>query len=1246
MVEKIKRLASCLPGKGEKCLLQLTLLSDHFDEKGPVISDTCEIGSNLVVPSAIKHLYRVLQSKKKMPMDRTFKVHALLLKHPIMGASSRKGKFPVLSQWTKATLRFSTPAPDLSFLDKNLHECCLLLTLVMGFEQIKYYGNYAEMYRHRRRSLYTRYKKINTDSKALQTVARDLLVGAQDLCRRTGLAFEDFKLCRIDRDLDLKMGRIGVNINIFVPAGGFRLAYSFPKIFDPSKPVINVLAVPLEGSSNLYHTALIDSLNGLFSLRRKHMCLFCKHFYEELSFYFHKCSVMAQLGYEICTFCRMRVPRGDDYLDKKNARFCCDRYLYREGQVLLGKPDRAIIEKNPGFSCEVCSVKCLGLQCFKMHQRYCKKYKNQHCEECGSHYRKGKPHQCHKSCCYHCGCFYDYSSTHHCQMARPKPQATVSPLVVWDTETKVIEGRHFVNSVGTSFEHGKYGTFSEIYFYDDDLAMPAEKEGLHEKNFIFNYFPEGMTPPSWPSMARTSHQLTKKRKLSDFEQLYDADSGGEGKEEEDNQSQISSVSKHGEAEDWGAEVVVDRKGEETLEEMGDNYLGDESDDEEEDYAPPGSALDKFFKYFLDSGNFCNYTFLAHASSRFDSILILRALLKRNYPVQPVMDGNKVLMMEIPGLNVRFVDTFRYITVALENFPARFPDVIGDQGKGSFPYLFNQKTNYDYVGTIPSEDYFFDRFSPEHKKRKAREHIFEWRQQGKVWNFKEQLHAYLKQDIHLLRAGVVALNKEFLEFQQKLDMVPLRGKPRIRQYFFPFNKPFFTGSSFVHAVWRFYAMPADSLYLLTNQTNARKTSRGEREWMLWLSQPELMPDLVSMFTSRGGQKKIGPYYVDGCDEKGKEVYEYNGCLIHGHLMENPDCPLSRHLDSSSINPFRLSIKEAYEKFALKKSFLEEKGYSVQTKWECEWESERLIVPHFKSFLETLYAEGDLVSERLKIRDALRGGRTECFHLLYQKGEDSSDLLYYDKNSLYPHVAIDKLYPVGKHEVLIGEGLRSVRLTESGIVRNSDGKILQGLIQCTILPPDSLFLPVLPIFCRGKLLYGLCQKCMLTAAKGVCRHEDRERALRDTWTSIEVVHAIRCGYKVLKIAEMLIYGRSEPIFRDFYLNLARIKLESEGFPSGVVTGQCRKNKSKKCEECEEWQKRDFVSRINNEMPGLGLDHERVVKNQSRRNFAKFVSIYIQKRACAMNFGFVNISCCRCPMQAWGNSLRMIPVQTRSL
>ena len=73
-------------------------------------------------------------------------------------------------------------------------------------------------------------------------------------------------------------------------------------------------------------------------------------------------------------------------------------------------------------------------------------------------------------------------------MARPKPQATVSPLVVWDTETKVIEGRHFVNSVGTSFEHGKYGTFSEIYFYDDDLAMPAEKEGLREKILSLTIF--------------------------------------------------------------------------------------------------------------------------------------------------------------------------------------------------------------------------------------------------------------------------------------------------------------------------------------------------------------------------------------------------------------------------------------------------------------------------------------------------------------------------------------------------------------------------------------------------------------------------------------------------------------------------------------------------------------------------------------------------------------------------------------
>ena len=1171
MVRGVKKHASSLPEKGKACLIQLTILSDHFDQ--PVTSDTVELGSDLVVTSVMKNLHRVLQSKKKIPLDESFRVHALLLKHPLyarqqrpaMGGLPETNKGLQLAQWNKDVLRFSIPAPDLSFLDESLKDCCLLVTLVMGFERLKYHSLLNMGPAWRKRSLYQRCRKINVDDRALQLASKPLLWEIRDLCEKTGLNPQDFRLSHFDQTLDEKMRRLDVNVDIFVPTGGFRRVYSYPQVFDPSKAAINILAVPLKGSPDLYHTALIDSMPAMFSLRGKHMCPFCKNSYERLCLYFHKCKVLSRLGYEICSICRMRVPKTSDYIDKLNARHCCDRDMHRQGLITLRKSDLAIAAKNPKFACENCGQACLGVQCLKRHERYCLKYKSKYCEKCGSRYRKGHEHECYKSKCYQCGQWYGESSKHQCQMKRPKPQKIVSPIVVWDTETTVRDGRHYINSIGASFEHGAYGVFSEKYFYDDALDMPDDKSKLSEKNFIFDYFPEGVSPPKFPRVLK--FRKSRKRTHSDFE----------------NSGDDAAPSSDDEVEGEG-EFDIDAL--EREKETGGDMAN---------YVPKGSAVEKFFNFFLDSGNFQNYTFLAHASSRFDSILILRALLSRNHIVEPIMDGNKILMITLPRLGIRFVDTFRYIGVALENFPARFPEVIGYQGKGSFPYLFNKPCNYAYEGPIPDEEHFFDRFSTEGKKKRTKEYISEFKKRGSVWKFRDQLHDYLKQDVHLLRAGVVALNKEFLHFQQKLTLVPIPGSPeRTRRYFFPFNKPFFTGSSFVHAVWRYYAMPHDALYLLSNQTNARKTSRGEREWLLHLSEDR---SLVSMFTDRAGQKKIGPYYVDGYEEEGMKVYEFNGCVVHGHLMENEKCPLSRHLDATSRNPFGLSIKEAYEKFLIKKDFLKQRGLRVTVKWECEFEREKETCPDLGKFLGDLYASGDIPRERLRIRDALRGGRTECFHLLYQQGEGNEsedsrgDVLYYDKNSLYPHVAIDKCYPVGKPQILIGEALKNVRLDEKGVTRLSDGKILEGLIQCTVLPPDSLFLPVLPIMCRDKLIYGLCRECMLSATKGVCLHSDLERSLSDTWTSIEIVHAIKCGYKILRISEMLMYERSEPLFRDFYMNLARIKLESEGFPS---------------EAKSERTKQKFVDRINCDMPGLDLRSDRVSKNPSRRNFAKFVSI----------------------------------------
>lgn len=154
----------------------------------------------------------------------------------------------------------------------------------------------------------------------------------------------------------------------------------------------------------------------------------------------------------------------------------------------------------------------------------------------------------------------------------------------------------------------------------------------------------------------------------------------------------------------------------------------------------------------------------------------------------------------------------------------------------------------------------------------------------------------------------------------------------------------------------------------------------------------------------------------------------------------------------------------------------------------------------------------------------------------------------------------------------------------------GRPLQGLLQVTVLPPDSMFLPVLPMNVRGKLMYGLCGRCLEEGKNQLCKHSDRERHLTSTWTTPEVVTALQLGYTIIRAHELLAYEKTAFLFRDFYLQLARMKLESEGFPRADMTPE---------------EKEAYVRELNILMPGLDIDAQAVVKNPARRSFAKLVS-----------------------------------------
>lgn len=116
------------------------------------------------------------------------------------------------------------------------------------------------------------------------------------------------------------------------------------------------------------------------------------------------------------------------------------------------------------------------------------------------------------------------------------------------------------------------------------------------------------------------------------------------------------------------------------------------------------------------------------------------------------------------------------------------------------------------------------------------------------------------------------------------------------------------------------------------------------------------------------------------------------------------------------------------------------------------------------------------------------------------------------SLYPYVCKWKKYPTGNPVVIYGDDLN--RYTNSI-------ESFEGLVKCKILPPRSLYTPLLPSHIGGKLIFTLCRSCAEHKNVNSCSHNEEERALLGVWVTEELKKANTIGYKILNLYEVWHY-----------------------------------------------------------------------------------------------------------------------------
>lgn len=140
--------------------------------------------------------------------------------------------------------------------------------------------------------------------------------------------------------------------------------------------------------------------------------------------------------------------------------------------------------------------------------------------------------------------------------------------------------------------------------------------------------------------------------------------------------------------------------------------------------------------------------MAHNGGRFDTVFLLRELLvKRKIVPKVIMNGNKIMCLEIEKHKLKIIDSYLFLSMRLSKFPQALG--IKEWAKGYHPYHF---TDLNYVGPMIGLEYF----DLPAEGSKERNKFDEWYnvQKTKMYVFREAIYYYCRLDVDILCQGCV------------------------------------------------------------------------------------------------------------------------------------------------------------------------------------------------------------------------------------------------------------------------------------------------------------------------------------------------------------------------------------------------------------------------------------------------------------------------------------------------------------
>ena len=480
----------------------------------------------------------------------------------------------------------------------------------------------------------------------------------------------------------------------------------------------------------------------------------------------------------------------------------------------------------------------------------------------------------------------------------------------------------------------------------------------------------------------------------------------------------------------------------------------------------------------------NVTVVAHNFCGYDSYFVVEEYRRQHRVLNQIRNGAKLLQLTFDNIN--FIDSLSFFQMSLSAFPKTFG--LTELKKGYFPHLFNTPENQDYVGAIPDKEFYMCQSMTVNGRKDFEEWHDKKRAENAVFDFQKELLEYCESDVKLLKEGCLTFKRLF-EKETKFD---------------PFNH--ITIASACNRDLRQNRMETNTiasepLYGWRLKTNQSKVAM---EYLLW--QRSQINGRIQ-HVGNDGEYRIpcSRYTADGFDATTNTVYEFQGCFFHGCRKCYPNRSETHlRLEHRCTADVYLCTQE-------KLQFLRDKGYNVVETWECDWRKMKEERKDIRNFVASL----DLV-EALNPRDAFCGGKTNAVKLYHLADIASGEKInYYDFTSLYPFINKNARYPVGHPEIIFQP--------EDTNIQN-----YFGIAKVTILPPEKLFHPVLPLRENGKLAFPLCGACVqeemekpMLQRSWVCSHSDSERQITGTWCTPELNKAVEKGYKITYIHECGIF-----------------------------------------------------------------------------------------------------------------------------